>query len=111
MRDFKKLQDDPPPGISGAPCESNIMIWEAVIIGPPDTPFEDGTFKLKLEFTEEYPNKPPVVKFISKMFHPNIYNDGSICLDILQVCFRSLYMKYIGSSRTDGLQHMMFLPF
>jgi len=84
MRDFKKLQDDPPPGISGAPCESNIMIWEAVIIGPPDTPFEDGTFKLKLEFTEEYPNKPPVVKFISKMFHPNIYNDGSICLDILQ---------------------------
>uniref|UniRef100_A0AC34FFA4 UBC core domain-containing protein n=1 Tax=Panagrolaimus sp. ES5 TaxID=591445 RepID=A0AC34FFA4_9BILA len=84
MRDFKKLQDDPPPGISGAPCESNIMIWEAVIVGPPDTPFEDGTFKLKLEFTEEYPNKPPTVKFISKMFHPNIYNDGSICLDILQ---------------------------
>jgi ubiquitin-conjugating enzyme E2 A len=60
------------------------MIWEAVIVGPPDTPFEDGTFKLKLEFTEEYPNKPPTVKFLSKMFHPNIYNDGSICLDILQ---------------------------
>uniref|UniRef100_A0AC34RAJ8 UBC core domain-containing protein n=1 Tax=Panagrolaimus sp. JU765 TaxID=591449 RepID=A0AC34RAJ8_9BILA len=84
MRDFKKLQEDPPPGISGAPSEANILIWEAVIVGPPDTPFEDGTFKLKLEFSEEYPNKPPVVKFLSKMFHPNIYNDGSICLDILQ---------------------------
>ena len=66
--------------------------------------FQDGTFKLTLEFSEEYPNKPPVVKFLSKvnkivqknakipshwcsfqMFHPNIYADGGICLDILQV--------------------------
>ena len=36
------------------------------------------------EFTEEYPNKPPTVKFVSKMFHPNVYADGGICLDILQ---------------------------
>jgi len=61
------------------------MHWEAVIFGPQDTPFEDGTFKLSLEFSEEYPNKPPQVKFVSKMFHPNVYADGSICLDILQV--------------------------
>ena len=38
----------------------------------------------QMEFSEEYPNKPPVVKFLSKMFHPNIYADGGICLDILQ---------------------------
>uniref|UniRef100_A0A915DXE3 UBC core domain-containing protein n=1 Tax=Ditylenchus dipsaci TaxID=166011 RepID=A0A915DXE3_9BILA len=68
MRDFKKLQEDPPAGVSGAPTEENIMQWEA----------------LSLEFTEEYPNKPPSVKFVSKMFHPNVYADGSICLDILQ---------------------------
>lgn len=40
-------------------------------LSPHDTPFEDGTFKLTLVFTEEYPNKPPVVRFVSKMFHPN----------------------------------------
>lgn len=39
----------------------------AVIIGPADTPFEDGTFKLVMQFDENYPNKPPQVKFISKM--------------------------------------------
>lgn len=84
MRDFKKLQEDPTAGVSGAPTEDNILMWEAIIFGPQDTPFEDGTFKLTLEFTEEYPNKPPTVKFVSKMFHPNVYTDGSICLDILQ---------------------------
>lgn len=79
------LKEDPPAGVSGAPTEDNILMWEAIIFGPQDTPFEDGTFKLTLEFTEEYPNKPPTVKFVSKMFHPNVYADGSICLDILQV--------------------------
>lgn len=84
MRDFKRLQEDPPAGVSGAPSENNIMVWNAVIFGPEGTPFEDGTFKLTIEFTEEYPNKPPTVRFVSKMFHPNVYADGSICLDILQ---------------------------
>jgi len=57
MRDFKRLQQDPPAGVSGAPSDNNIMLWNAVIFGPHDTPFEDGTFKLTIEFTEEYPNK------------------------------------------------------
>lgn len=49
-----------------------------------DTPFEDGTFKLILTFDESYPNKPPTVKFLSRMFHPNVYANGELCLDILQ---------------------------
>ena len=38
---------------------------------PDDTPWEGGVFKLSLNFTEDYPNKAPKVKFITKMFHPN----------------------------------------
>jgi len=49
--------------VSGAPSDNNIMLWNAVIFGPHDTPFEDGTFKLTIEFTEEYPNKPPTVRY------------------------------------------------
>lgn len=49
-----------------------------------ETPFEDGTFRLTLSFEETYPNKPPTVKFLSKMFHPNVYANGELCLDILQ---------------------------
>uniref|UniRef100_A0A915J4V0 E2 ubiquitin-conjugating enzyme n=1 Tax=Romanomermis culicivorax TaxID=13658 RepID=A0A915J4V0_ROMCU len=81
---YYRLQEDPPAGVSGAPTEDNILRWNGIIFGPQETPFEDGTFKLSMEFTEDYPNKPPTVKFVSKMFHPNVYADGSICLDILQ---------------------------
>ncbi len=91
MRDFKRLQQDPPAGISGAPHDNNIMLWNAVIFGPDDTPWDGGTFKLTLQFTEEYPNKPPTVRFVSRMFHPNIYADGSICLDILQNQWSPIY--------------------
>ncbi|KAH9583900.1 Ubiquitin-conjugating enzyme E2 A, variant 2 [Schistosoma haematobium] len=91
LRDLKRLQSDPPPGICGSPVEDNVMIWNAVIFGPDDTAFEDGTFKLRLEFTEDYPNKPPRVVFTSKMFHPNVYADGSICLDILSNAWSPTY--------------------
>ena len=50
--------------------ESHLIIV-CLYFRPHDTPFEDGTFKLTIEFTEEYPNKPPTVRFVSKMFHPN----------------------------------------
>lgn len=38
---------------------------------PDDTPWEGGTFNLVIEFSEDYPNKPPRVQFVSKLFHPN----------------------------------------
>ncbi|KAK4712477.1 hypothetical protein R3W88_006990 [Solanum pinnatisectum] len=91
MRDFKRLQQDPPAGISGAPYDNNIMLWNAVIFGPDDTPWDGGTFKLTLQFSEDYPNKPPTVRFVSRMFHPNIYADGSICLNILQNQWSPIY--------------------
>jgi ubiquitin-conjugating enzyme E2 A len=98
------MQTDPPAGVSASPIADNVMTWyvapralssrhtklittlfrNAVIIGPADTPFEDGTFRLVMHFEEQYPNKPPGVKFISEMFHPNVYATGELCLDILQ---------------------------
>lgn len=84
MRDFKRIQQDPTGSISASPLPDDIMRWNAVIIGPESTPFEDGTFKLVIQFDEQYPTKPPSVKFVSEMFHPNVYQSGELCLDILQ---------------------------
>lgn len=74
-----------PPAASITTCGLTATLFRnAVIIGPADTPFEDGTFRLVMQFEEQYPNKPPAVKFISQMFHPNVYATGELCLDILQ---------------------------
>jgi len=91
MRDFRRLTNDPPAGICGAPNEEDILSWHGVIFGPEGTPWEGGTFKLTLKFTEEYPNKAPEVKFVSRMFHPNIYLNGNICIDILQNLWSPIY--------------------
>ena len=64
-------------GVSASPEEDNILKWNALIIGPPDTPFEDGTFKLMMVFCEKYPYRPPRVIFLSEIFHPNIYSGNS----------------------------------
>jgi ubiquitin-conjugating enzyme E2 A len=63
---------------------TDLNIWKAKIIGPKDTPYEGGIFELKLSFDSDYPIKSPSVKFITPMYHPNIYRDGQICVDILQ---------------------------
>ncbi|CAG7820289.1 unnamed protein product, partial [Allacma fusca] len=83
LRDLNQLQHIITEGVSAAPVNNNIMIWDALILGPPETPFEDGTFKISIEFTENYPYEPPAFRFLSKMFHPNVYSDGTFLLDIL----------------------------
>jgi ubiquitin-protein ligase len=72
--------------ISGIDIEtpSDIMTWNATITGPSDSPYENGIFKMLIRFNDEYPVKSPSVKFLTPMFHPNIYRDGKICIDILQ---------------------------
>mmetsp|Transcript_31789 Transcript_31789/g.101048 ORF Transcript_31789/g.101048 Transcript_31789/m.101048 type:complete len:129 (-) Transcript_31789:2115-2501(-) len=47
LRDFRRLQSDPPQGITGSPSEQNILLWQALIFGPEDTPWEGGTFKVR----------------------------------------------------------------
>jgi len=58
--------------------------WDVIIKGPEETPYKGGIFHLSLEFPSTYPFKPPVAKFITKIFHPNIHDTGIICLDILK---------------------------
>jgi ubiquitin-conjugating enzyme E2 A len=91
IRDLKKMQADPPAGISAAPTGDDIMKWTAVIFGPSATEWETGTFQLEVNFSEEFPTKPPEVKFLTKMFHPNIYTDGKICIDTLSNHWSPIY--------------------
>ncbi|KAG5139145.1 hypothetical protein JHK84_032913 [Glycine max] len=72
-------------GISAFPEEDNIFFWKGTITGSKDTVFEGTEYKLSLSFPNDYPFKPPKVKFETTCFHPNFDVHGNICLDILQV--------------------------
>jgi len=73
------------------PLPDNMMVFEAIIIGPDDTEWEGGIFKLMMEFGAKFPTEPPKVRFLTQMFHPNIYLNGQICLDILDKAWSPLY--------------------
>jgi ubiquitin-conjugating enzyme E2 A len=91
ITDLKRLEKEDINGIFAVPLDNNILVWEAVIFGPEETPWERATIKLILEFTDEYPTKPPEVKFVTNMFHPNVYHTGKICLDILTKEWSPIY--------------------
>lgn len=63
----------------------NLFEWIAEIIGPPDSPYEGGRFKMRLVCASSYPVTAPSVTFLSPLFHPNIsFKTGELCLDVLK---------------------------
>ena len=82
--ELKLIAEDPPNNCSAGPInENDIFLWNGTILGPTESPYSGGIFKLEIKFTEDYPFKPPKIRFLTKILHPNINSHGSICLDIL----------------------------
>ena len=59
-----------------------------MITGPPGTPYSCGCFEFDIFFPPDYPQQPPQVNFCttgnnSVRFNPNLYNDGKVCLSVL----------------------------
>ncbi|KAK6943288.1 Ubiquitin-conjugating enzyme E2 [Dillenia turbinata] len=107
LKELKDLQKDPPASCSAgtilalfnSPVAEDMFHWQATIMGPPDSPYAGGVFLVTIHFPPDYPFKPPKfllqptkrerslgkkVAFRTKVFHPNINSNGSICLDILK---------------------------
>jgi len=83
-KEIADLKNDPPTSCSAGPAASDPYQWEAMIIGPEDSPYTGGIFKLTVQFPVDYPFKPPHIQFKTKIYHPNINASGMICLDILK---------------------------
>ncbi|KAJ8500211.1 hypothetical protein OPV22_010763 [Ensete ventricosum] len=84
QKELMDLQRDPPTSCSAGPVGEDLFQWQATIMGPADSPYAGGVFFVKIHFPPDYPFKPPKVNFQTKVYHPNINSNGSICLDILK---------------------------
>ena len=88
-------------GISAVPHEHNLRYFDVNIHGPSQSPYEGvsyktslggttidhaigGIFKLELFLPDDYPMTPPKIRFLTKIYHPNIDKLGRICLDVLK---------------------------
>ncbi|XP_072795718.1 ubiquitin-conjugating enzyme E2 D3 isoform X1 [Vicugna pacos] len=103
-KELSDLARDPPAQCSAGPVGDDMFHWQATIMGPGkstdtreeqyrhpdwsktrnDSPYQGGVFFLTIHFPTDYPFKPPKVAFTTRIYHPNINSNGSICLDILR---------------------------
>lgn len=82
-KEYSDIMNNPIENCS-AGFTNDITKWEATIFGPSDTPYQGGVFKLNLDFSQDYPFKPPTVYFTTPIYHCNINERGGICLDLLK---------------------------
>ncbi|KAM9410448.1 ubiquitin-conjugating enzyme E2 C-like isoform 1-T2 [Pholidichthys leucotaenia] len=78
-------------GISAFPESDNLFKWVGTIDGAQGTVYESLRYRLSLEFPAGYPYQAPRVKFVTPCFHPNVDDQGFICLDILKDKWSALY--------------------
>jgi len=88
MREQRDVASQTIPVVWAIPDEADILHWQAMILGPPNTPYCLGMFHFDLKFPTDYPNAPPKVLITTTSgghvrFNPNLYATGKVCLSIL----------------------------
>ena len=93
LHDYKKISEDKSNlrSYTVKIDPKQIDHWEITLFGPQETCWEGGIFRMTIDFPNDYPHTQPSVKFVDIPFHPNVYQNGKICIDILQANWSSSY--------------------
>ncbi|KAK6409524.1 hypothetical protein LTR81_016190 [Elasticomyces elasticus] len=84
IKETERLQNEPVPGISAQPHDDNARYFDVMVEGPGGSCYEGGVFNLELFLPDDYPMCPPRIRFLTRIYHPNIDRLGRICLDVLK---------------------------
>lgn len=81
--ELRSLMTDPPEGLRATPLDSSYYHWQATISGPVSSPYEGGLFYIYMKVPLYYPFYPPEVRFLTRIFHPNISRHGDVGIDLI----------------------------
>ena len=102
-KELEQLTRDPPPGVTcwqagdtigqlkaRAPCAFFLgfvpyRLASLELVGPAGSPYESGIFVLSVSLPQRYPLEPPAVRFVTRVYHPNVDTSGRICSDALKM--------------------------
>ena len=83
LRRLSEFAKEPIPFVSLRPIGGSLRDLLASVEGPPDSPYEGGVFYIRIAIPANFPFEPPVCRFLTKIYHPNINSSGKICLEVL----------------------------
>ncbi|XP_065900964.1 uncharacterized protein [Dysidea avara] len=87
LKELQEMEENESPFVTAGPVASDIYHWQAIIIGPPGSPYEDGAFILRINFPTDYPFRRPRIVFSTEIYHPNIDLSGIIKSEILELSY------------------------
>ncbi|XP_073953545.1 modifier of rpr and grim, ubiquitously expressed isoform X2 [Choristoneura fumiferana] len=79
--ELKMMRNDPPEGIAATPLDARCCHWQASVTGPAGSPYEGGIFYLYIQVPYAYPMSPPLVRFLTRILHPNVSRHGDVGID------------------------------
>lgn len=83
LKEFRSIQTDANSGINASFLDNNIYKWRVTLFGPPQSPYAGGVFPALIEFPRDYPNNPPKIKFLCPIYHPNVLDNGDVCIPMI----------------------------
>ena len=91
LRDYKKITQSHNLNFTVNVDPKTLGHWDLTLFGPNKTEWDGSIFRMTMDFPQDYPHTQPLVKFVDIPFHPNVYQNGKICIDILQNNWSSAY--------------------
>lgn len=85
IKEYSELEEN--ENYKAEPVDGNNFLWRATLFGPAQSKIEDKEFDLELQFPNEYPYKPPKVRFLTPISNQHVSKEGKLCLDILDTAW------------------------